>query len=63
MHAGTTYELVGPDRRPLAPSASVAACGLAPSAVVNFRPLAGVAMQQRNVPFLSDALLRQARTD
>ena len=56
---GTTYELVGPDRRPLAPGAgSFRAAQLVPSALLNFRRLAA---EPQRTSVLRDDLLRAAR--
>ena len=56
---GTTYELVGPDRRPLAPGpGSFRAAQLVPSALLNFRRLEH---EPQRASVLHDELLRAAR--
>lgn len=70
---GIAYELVLPDRQPLPATGTVGEAGLMPTALLNFRPMDSVlgitaggaagrrGQQQRHQPFLSDALLQQAR--
>lgn len=56
---GCTYELVGPDRKPLAPSAqSMRAAQLVPSALVIFRRLSAAPQQE---PTLRQDILRLAQ--
>eukprot|EP00882_Tetradesmus_deserticola_P031523 GHRQ01035648.1.p1 GENE.GHRQ01035648.1~~GHRQ01035648.1.p1 ORF type:complete len:156 (+),score=26.63 GHRQ01035648.1:129-596(+) len=63
----TTYELIGPDRRPLPSAGRVAQAQLAPAALLNFRLLGqqrrpvDAAGRQRS--FLKDELLQRAYAD
>ncbi len=56
---GCTYELMGPDRKPLALSAqSIRAAQLVPSALINFRRLSTAPQQE---PTLRQDILRLAQ--
>lgn len=56
--AGSIYELIGPDRKPISSSVgSIRKAQLLPSALLNFQRLS--AAPQRD-PTLTDQLLRQA---
>ena len=56
---GCTYELVGPDRKPVSAAAqSMRSAQLVPSALLNFRRLSTVPQQQ---PALSQDILRLAQ--
>ncbi|KAF6259521.1 hypothetical protein COO60DRAFT_1513000 [Scenedesmus sp. NREL 46B-D3] len=63
----TTYELIGPDRKPLTPAGHVAGAQLAPAVLLNFRPLGQqgqpVDAAGRQLSFLKDELLQQAHAD
>lgn len=63
----TTYELVGPDRKPLAAAGSVAAAALAPAVLLNFRPLSQQGQPRdaagRQLSFLRGELLQLAHAD
>jgi len=62
-YPGLTYELITPARRPLPDRGTVKQGDLAPSCVLNFRITTGSVQQFSDVPFLSDALLQQTRTE
>lgn len=70
-HPATLFELVLPDRRPLAREGRVADAGIAPSVLLNFRPLevpphrggasaGAAAAAAARLPALSDEMLRLA---
>jgi hypothetical protein len=63
----TTYEMVGPDRKPLAAAGRVADAQLAPAVLLNFRPLSQqgqpVDAAGRQLSFIRGELLQQARAD
>jgi hypothetical protein len=63
----TSYELIGPNRKPLAPAGLVAEAQLAPAVLLNFRPLGQqgqpVDAAGRQLSFVKDELLQQAHAD
>eukprot|EP00878_Enallax_costatus_P018439 GHUV01019411.1.p1 GENE.GHUV01019411.1~~GHUV01019411.1.p1 ORF type:complete len:522 (+),score=195.27 GHUV01019411.1:131-1696(+) len=62
-----TYELIKPDRKPLAATGLVNAADLAPAVLLNFRPLTGqqalYSGRTQCSSFLRDSLLAQAQAD